>query len=191
VARGSAGLGAAEADVKPRLLFVIGASGAGKTAAVRTLERRGLPAVRCYYFDSIGVPSPEDMERRWGGGDRWQEDATRHWIERLTSNADTVSVLDGQTRPAFIQPHTAGVSYRIVLLDCTPAVRATRLRDGRSQPELVTERMESWATYLRREADAHNLPIVDTSQLSIDAVADALQLEVELLLKGDIHARSH
>ncbi len=53
-----------------RLLFVSGASGAGKTAAVRTLERRGLPAVRCYHFDSIDVPSPEEMERQWGGGDQ-------------------------------------------------------------------------------------------------------------------------
>jgi len=141
--------------------------------------------VRCYYFDTIGVPSPEEMERQWGGGDQWQEDATRRWIERLTttSDAETVSVLDGQTRPAFIEPHAAGSSYRIVLLDCTPAVRATRLRDGRSQPDLVTERMEHWATYLRREAGTHGLPIIDTSDLSIETVADALQQEVELLLK--------
>jgi hypothetical protein len=167
-----------------RLLFVIGASGAGKTAAVRTLERRGLPAVRCYYLDTIGVPPSEEMERQWGGGERWQEDATRRWIERLSreTSPTAVSVLDGQTRPAFILPHvtTAGATCRIVLLDCTPAVRATRLRDGRSQPELVTERMETWATFLRREAGAHGLPIIETSQLSIEAVADALQHEVDL-----------
>ena len=185
-------MGAAATGVIPRLLFVIGASGAGKTTAVRTLERRGLPSVRCYYFDSLGVPSAEEMERRWGGGEQWQEDATRRWIERLStpSHGDRVNVLDGQTRPAFIQPYAAGVSYRIVLLDCTPATRATRLRDGRSQPELVTERMENWAAYLRREAGAHDVPIVDTSQLSHEEVADALQHQVELLLRGGTHARS-
>jgi LmbE family N-acetylglucosaminyl deacetylase len=176
----------ATAGVSARVLFVIGASGAGKTAAVRALEQRGLPAVRCYYFDTIGVPSPEEMERRWGGGDRWQEDATRRWIERLIreTSPTAVSVLDGQTRPAFILPHmtAAGATCRIVLFDCTPAVRATRLRDGRSQPELVTEQMENWAAYLRREAGALGLPVVETSQLSIDAVADALQHEVDVLL---------
>jgi hypothetical protein len=106
-------------------------------------------------------------------------------LDRTAQSRDetAVSVLDGQTRPAFILPHvtTAVATCRIVLLDCTPAVRATRLRDGRSQPELVTERMETWATFLRREAGAHGLPIIETSQLSIDAVADALQHEVDLL----------
>jgi len=37
------------ADVTPpALLFVIGASGAGKTAAVSALAARGLRGVRCY-----------------------------------------------------------------------------------------------------------------------------------------------
>jgi hypothetical protein len=47
-----------------RLVFVIGASAARKTAAVRTLERRERPSVYCYYFDTIGVPSPAEMERQ-------------------------------------------------------------------------------------------------------------------------------
>lgn len=122
-----------------------------------------------------------------GGGDQWQEDATRRWIELLSreTSQSAVTVLDGQTRPTFIGPHAsaAGATYRIVLLDCTPAVRATRLRDGRSQPELVTERMENWAAYLRREAGTHGVPIIETSQLSIEAVADALQHQVDLLLE--------
>ena len=181
-------MGTAAAGVSARFLFVIGASGAGKTAAVQTLERRRLPTVRCYFFDAIGVPSPEEMERQWGGGDRWQEDATRRWIERLSREMrpTAVSVLDGQTRPTFIDPHATavGATYRIVLLDCTAAVRVTRLRDGRSQPELVTDRMENWAAYLRREAGTRGLPIIETSQLSIEAVADALQHEVNLLLAG-------
>ena len=50
----------------PALLFVVGASGAGKSAAVRALEARGMPGVRCYGFDSIGVPTREVLEREWG-----------------------------------------------------------------------------------------------------------------------------
>lgn len=170
--------------MKPQLLFVLGASGAGKTTAVRTLDHRGLPGVQCYYFDTIGVPSAEEMERVWGGGERWQESATRWWIERLVANPDgaRVAVLDGQTRPEFIRTHAvpSGATFRVVLLDCDAAVRTARLRDGRGQPELATDRMEQWASFLRREATEQQLPIIDTSRLSAAAVADALQHEVEV-----------
>lgn len=175
----------APTGMKPRLLFVVGASGAGKTTAVRALERRALPAVRCYYFDAIGVPSAEQMEREWGGGDGWQEDATRRWIERLTADNEraAVSVLDGQTRHSFIRKHAdpVGVTYAVVLLDCSAPVRERRLTEGRAQPELVTHRMEDWADYLRDEAATHGAPIVDTSELSVEAVTDVLQREVERL----------
>jgi dephospho-CoA kinase len=173
----------------PALLFVIGASGAGKTTAVRALEARGLPGVRCYYFDSIGVPPAEVMEREWGGGERWQEQATRAWIERLAANADgvQVAVLDGQTRPSYIEPQLArsGVRHaRIVLLDCAPEVREERLRGPRAQPDLASHQMQEWAAYLRGQADARGLPVLDTSRMSIEAMADALQREVELLRAG-------
>jgi len=170
--------------VTPALLFVIGASGAGKTAAVRALEARALPGVRCYCFDSIGVPAPEVMEREWGGGERWQEQATRDWVERLAANADgaALAVLDGQTRPSFIERPLAraGVRHaRIVLLDCAPAVRAARLRGPRAQPELATGQMDAWAVYLRGQADALGLRVIDTSHLPIDVVADALREELD------------
>jgi adenylate kinase family enzyme len=72
------------------MLFVIGASGAGKTAAVHALEQQQLSGVGCYHFDSIGVPSAQVMEQEWGGGERWQEHTTTCWIERLASNPDRV-----------------------------------------------------------------------------------------------------
>jgi hypothetical protein len=170
----------------PRLLFVVGASGAGKTAAVHALAARPLPGVVCYHFDSIGVPSPVVMERDWGGGDRWQEQTTKSWIERITANAGgaQLAVLEGQTRPSFIRSHLApaGVRHaRIVLLDCAPDIRVSRLEGPRAQPELASQRMLDWALYLRGQADALGLPVLDTSHLSVEAVADALQQEIELL----------
>jgi len=172
--------------VTPALLFVIGASGAGKTATVRALDARALPGVRCYYFDTIGVPTPDVMERDWGGGERWQEDATKRWVDRLVSNADGahLAVLDGQTRPSFIQPWVAraGVRHvRIVLLDCAPAVRVARLTGARGQPELATQQMEAWAVYLRGQADALQLPVLDTSRMSVEGVTDALARELDTL----------
>jgi len=170
----------------PGVLFVIGASGAGKTATVRALDAEGLPGVRCYYFDTIGVPSADVMEREWGGGERWQEQATAGWIGRLVANPDGAElvVLDGQTRLSSITPHLSskGVRHwRIVLLDCEPAVRAARLRGPRAQPHLASGRMDAWARYLREQADAMALPVLDTSRLTVDEAASALRRELEEL----------
>lgn len=149
--------------------------------------------VRCYYFDSVGVPTPEVMERDWGGGERWQEEMTRRWIDRLAENADgaEVAVLDGQTRPSFIQPHLAraGIRHaRIVLFDCATGVRRERLRGPRLQPELATERMEAWAAYLRGQAEAFGLRILDTSTLSVERVADVLEEEIAALTRLKLSA---
>jgi hypothetical protein len=86
------------------ILVVTGASGAGKTTTVNALDARGVPGVRCFFFDSIGVPSVEVMERDFGSGEQWQAFATGEWIARLGALPDDVrvAVLDGQTRPSFV-----------------------------------------------------------------------------------------
>lgn len=170
----------------PAMLFVVGASGAGKTAAVEALAARGIPGLRCYHFDTIGVPSAEVMEREWGGGERWQERMTKQWIQRLATNADAalVVVLEGQTRPSFIQPELErrGIRHqRIVLLDCPPLKRMLRLHGARAQPELSNQRMDAWAAYLRGQADALGLPVIDTSLRSIAEVVQALEEQIQLL----------
>lgn len=133
------------------------------------------------------------MERDWGGGggggERWQEAMTKQWIDRLAANVDgaALAVLDGQTRPTFIQPYLAPAGIRdarIVLLDCAASVRNARLRGSRGQPELATERMENWAAYLRAQAEAHGLRIIDTSRLSIEGVADLLEREIAAMLRA-------
>ena len=110
----------------PALLFIIGASGSGKTAAVRALEARALPRVGCCYFDSTGVAPAEVMKRDFGGPELWQADATDRWVDRLSANRDTVdvAVLDGQTRPCFIQTALArrGLHHAQTVLDCSPDV---------------------------------------------------------------------
>ena len=167
----------------PAILFVIGASGSGKTAAVRVLEARALSGVRCYYFDSIGVPPTEIMARDYGTGEGWQAAVTGDWVERLATNEDgaEIAVLDGQTRPSFIYPRLgrAGVRHaRIVLLDCDARARAARLAGPRGQPHLATPQMDAWAVYLRGQADALGLPVVDTTHTSVEGVADAIEREL-------------
>ena len=168
----------------PALLFVTGASGAGKTTAVRALEARRLDGVRCFYFDSIGVPSPDEMIRDYGSGEAWQAAATVAWIARLAVEPAEVAVLDGQARPSIIRTALRSVATlpaQIVLLDCSAEERARRLAGPRGQPELASPQMDAWAAYLRGQADALDLPVVDTTGRSIEAVTGALIAEVARL----------
>ena len=160
-------------------VVVTGASGAGKTAAVGVLATRRIAGMECFHFDSIGVPTPEEMARDHGGGEQWQASATRVWLERLDRLPPDVevAVLDAQTRPSFVFDAARITTRRtthMILLDCDPAIRSDRLRGPRNQPELANPRMDTWAAYLRGQADALRLPVIDTTSLTVDEVADAI-----------------
>ena len=168
------------------ILVITGASGAGKTTAVNALNARSVPGVRCFFFDSIGVPSVEVMERDFGSGEQWQAFATDNWIARLGALPGDVrvAVLDGQTRPSFVfdaAGRAAPHEVHVVLLDCSADLRATRLAGARQQPELASERMNNWAAYLRGQADALHLDVIDTSSLTVADVADRLEVLVRRL----------
>jgi len=157
----------------PAVLVVVGASGAGKTTLVSRLEGRCLPGVGCYYFDSIGVPSNEEIVARFGDGLGFQDWALNQWFERLTRNEDRVrlAILDAQVRPSSV--HEAMRRHRIergqaVLVDCAYEERNARLREERHQPDLATPMMDTWAAYLRGQADALGLSIIDTTKIDID-----------------------
>jgi hypothetical protein len=166
------------------ILVVTGASGSGKTTTVRALEARALPGVRCYYFDAVGVPAAEALEREFGSPQSWQAVTTRAWLDRSAADPDgaDVYVLEGQTRPSFVRNAVARtVLVRIVLLDCAAHARDARLAGPRGQPELSNPRMDCWAAYLRGQADALELPVIDTTNLGVDAAVDALIVHVERL----------
>jgi hypothetical protein len=158
---------------------VTGASGAGKTTLVRALEAAGLPGVGCFYFDSIGVPSREEMVSRWSGPGGWQAFATEHWLRRIAHGDDgiRVAVLDGQTAPSgvlAVAEHLGLAAPSILHVDCAHAERNARLH-ARGQPELASAEMDCWAAYLRGQADALGLPIMDTTGRAVaESVADLI-----------------
>jgi hypothetical protein len=165
------------AATRARLSFVVGASGVGKTSAVRCLEARAHERLRCFYFDAIGVPSSAVMDRDFGGPEAWQAHATRAWVDEMSKVASgSLALLDGQTRPSFVFAALADrdVDLNVVLLDCEREARERRVIE-RGQPELASPQMDSWAAYLRGQSDALLLPRIDTTELTVDGVADALE----------------
>jgi dephospho-CoA kinase len=165
-------------NMNHRITFLIGASGSGKTAVARRLEAAQLASIQICYFDSIGVPDVSDMIRDYGSGEEWQRTKTREWVAIISDQylAANDVLLDGQTRPSFIEEACSVSnisSFDILLLDCADDVRRARLAE-RGQPDLATERMMDWARYLRNECRRRSLPIVDTTNETIDDVASSI-----------------
>lgn len=163
-----------------RVVVLVGASGAGKTTVAEVLAGRAPWSGHTYFFDTIGVPSAEEMESGDWGGEGWQMWATRLWMRRLAGMDSPLQLLEGQTRPSFVR--TASERHRdlrpeIILLDCSSEVRRYRLVVLRKRPELANAKMDNWAAYLAGQAHALGLPVIDTSDLdptTIAAQVDAL-----------------
>jgi hypothetical protein len=174
-------------STRPAVLVVVGASGAGKSTLTRGLAALGLPGVVCYYFDRIGVPSPAEIAAHFGDGAAWQAWALDQWVERLARNDDgaELAVLDAQVRPhaALEALRRHGIARgRVVLIDCGYDERNARLRGPRGQPELATPDMDCFAAYMRGQADALGLPILNTTARDEAACLDELRHHAEELL---------
>jgi energy-coupling factor transporter ATP-binding protein EcfA2 len=162
---------------KLAILVLTGASGAGKTTLTLRLGELSIPGVESINCDRVTVEIPETADPS-----DMQAAILRHWISEL-SRADRggrkteLAVLDTQIRPHRAREvlSQAGICHReIVLVDCDPVKRNGRLRGARMQPELANAQMDCWAAYLRGQADALNLPIIDTSEDSIEKSLETL-----------------
>lgn len=166
-----------------KLFFIIGASGAGKTTSVKALETRKLPQYKFLYFDSIGVPSFEEMQTKFGGPEEWQKIKTTEWVKKIKEEflSHTHVVFDGQTRPSFIEEACVKNEihfYEVILIDCSDEERKKRLIE-RGQIELADQNMMNWAQYLREESKQRNYRILDNTQLT---PAETLRKLLELIL---------
>ena len=160
-----------------------GASGAGKTTLTIKLNELAIPGVTAINCDRVKVEVDDETA---GSTDR-QANILRYWISHL-SQLETgieLAVLDTQIRPhlALEVLSQAAIDYaQIVLVDCDPVKRNERLHMGRGQPELANTRMDCWAAYLRGQADALKLSIIDTSNDQMDKSLVELELLVRDLL---------
>jgi type II secretory pathway predicted ATPase ExeA len=162
--------------------FVIGASGSGKTSAVRELESASQLGLKTFFFDSIGVPSEQERIERWGSGGGWQRAMTIEWVNRMRRELANSNVMsDGQTRPSFIaeacEMNEVGC-YKLILIHCSDDVRRARLLQ-RGQPELANDQMMEWARYLVIETTKAGGEIINNDDLSIAGTTAALAAIVD------------
>jgi hypothetical protein len=155
------------------LVVLTGASGSGKTTLAQAIAMRRGDEIDVHFFDSIGVPSAEQMIAEYGSGEGWQRAKTIEWMHRLAPpvQAGRNVLFDGQTRFAFLNEAIAAagiVDFSLILGDCDDATRMRRLIVERRQPKLANPTMLSWAKFLRDEAERGGHEILDTSAKSID-----------------------
>jgi adenylate kinase family enzyme len=167
-----------------KIYFIIGASGAGKTTAVKHIQKRSPQDFQFCFFDSVGVPPVEDMIKMFGSQEGWQRAGTDHWIKIIKENyLDTrPAILDGQTRGSFIEEacrENGIASYEVILFDCSDEERRARLK-RRNQSELANEQMMNWAKYLRNEAKQKGYKIIDNTHFTEEESA----LTLNAVLKG-------
>jgi deoxyadenosine/deoxycytidine kinase len=163
----------------PSILFLSGASGVGKTSIVEKLKAHYSSSdnYAFVHFDSIGVPSFEEMIEQAGSGEKWQELTTYRWIEKIAIEYrdKQLVVIEGQVNLDFIEAacHKFEITrYFIVLIDCDWKTMCKRLVHNRQQPELVNQDMKNWATFLRKQASCKRLPIIDTSHQTLEQVME-------------------
>lgn len=169
----------------PALLCVTGASGVGKTAVVATIreqiDARLLPLL---HFDSLGVPTDDEMTRCWDAPRGWQKMMTYHWVytTRQIYRMRPLVVLEGQFDPQYAIAACAAhrMRNRVVLLDVDDATRSARLA-RRGQPELATAGMATWAAYLMENAGSLGGTVIDASGTPREVAEALCKLAFELV----------
>jgi len=161
----------------PNIIFLTGASGAGKTTLVNALKNDLSTSISYLHFDNIGVPKEAEMSKVYGSGSEWQKAMTYHWIKKIiTKYKDKKCViLEGQVNLDFIADAFAGFNfhqYKIFLVHCDNKTRHERLHLDRNQPELVNDQMDNWAEFLKKQAISKNIMILDTTLMNPDEMVN-------------------
>jgi signal recognition particle receptor subunit beta len=159
---------------KPAIIVLTGASGAGKTTLVLKLSDLALPGVVGINCDRVKLESNDSEDP----SDR-QAAILQYWLSEIQRPEKKIdlAVLDTQIRPhraLEVLSQEGIIDSEVVLVDCERDKRNERLRNERQQSELATRDMDCWAAYLRGQADALGLNIIDTSEDSIEASLEHL-----------------
>ena len=161
------------------IVFLTGASGVGKTTIVNELDRNSMTSkYDCYHFDSIGVPSMEEMREI----EDWQKKTTYQWIDRLLAkNQSGTIVIEGSVNISFILSGFDRHGFKdflILLIDCDEESMIDRLKE-RNQPELANDDMKRWLSFLRKQSLDLSIPRINTSKVNLQTTMAWLVEEID------------
>ena len=150
------------------LYFLTGSLASGKTTLLRRVVAEHWPGLWTGHVDAAGAP---------GRGIEWVTLAASP-----PRNSPPLLVVDGQERPHFMLEAVQRAKLRhfqVVLIDCGHEERRRRLLEERRQPEFDTRDTYAWAAYLRGQADALGLEVIDTTGKSLVDCAGRLAASIE------------
>jgi len=172
------------------LYFITGSSGSGKTTLLNRVMANEEPGLNLVHLDDLGVPSIEEMDEVYGGPEGWQAHLIREWVIRaVRQDPPGLMIVEGQARPQVIleAAREVGLAHlHITLIDCSHKARRGRLNVDRGQPELDHLDTYAWAAYLRGQADALGLEIIDTTDVSPEEGARQLAESIRRFAGGGV-----
>ncbi|MEM7246534.1 MAG: hypothetical protein AAF533_14375 [Acidobacteriota bacterium] len=131
------------------LFFVWGASGSGKTTAMRSLQER-LPDLVAHDFDEVGVPAGADQLWRHRAAERWLQVVLEHQSEGRDVLL-TGQLPHGELLACPSADQLDGIAS--CLLDCTDVEeRFARIRGRERGTGSATPEMAAWAQWMRGHA---------------------------------------
>jgi uridine kinase len=150
------------------IILITGASGSGKTTILKAIELL-LPEnqISVNYFDDIGVPSVDIMIAEYGSCEKWQEEMTHKWMEKLTQITDKEFIfLEGSFNPEFAKNYS-----HLFCIHADREIREMRLITQRNQPELASQDMEDFAQMLKNNTLKMGGIVVDSSIIKPEDIA--------------------
>lgn len=170
-----------------KLIFILGASGSGKTTIVKKIEVKYPDRYYFCYFDQPRVPSEGEVKEKYGDWFAWGIYRTNEWVKKIKENyiENRVTLFDVHTQPVNIDNACKefGIEdYAVILLDCSDEERKKRLTE-RGQPELITDSLLSWARFLREDALKRNYIIIDNTELTPEEGFEMVHSNIEELTK--------
>jgi len=155
-----------------KLIFILGASGSGKTSNVKNIESKNQDNYYFVYFDQPGVPSENEVIRKHGGWEKWGLQRINDLVKKIKEEyiENRVTIFDVQNKPENIENvcKEFGISnYTVILLDCSDKERKNRLIQ-RNQPHLINDSLLTWAQFLRDEATHRGYIIIDNTELTVE-----------------------
>lgn len=160
----------------PFIIFISGASGSGKTTLMTDLYYELNDAnIPCLHFDDVGIPSEQKMVAEYGSTNAWQEAMLDQWISKIKTHYQDKQLvfIEGQVNLEYLVAAFKKFNigrYQIILAHCDCATRHQRLKQNRKQPELANVKMDDWAEYLKNQAIAMQVTILDTTALDRSAM---------------------